>query len=150
MFRGTFEHTIDDKGRVSVPAKYRDALLATNDDRVVITNFVLASVRCVDVYPYPAWLELENRLRQRPQFDAKVMQFQNYYVAGAHECQCDKQGRILLPPSLREYAQLDREVTFTAASEKFRIWNREAWAKVFADAEQGLMSNPETLSELGI
>ena len=150
MFRGMFEYTIDDKGRVSVPSKYRDALLATNDDRVVITNFVLASVRCLDVYPYPAWIDLEERLRKRPQFDAKMMRFQNYYISGAHECQFDKQGRILLPPSLRDYAGLSREVTFTAAGEKFRIWDRAAWAKVFAESEQALLSDPDTLSDLGI
>lgn len=150
MFRGTFEHAIDEKGRVSVPAKYRDALLATNDDRVVITNFVIDSLRCLDVYPYAAWVELEERLRKRPQFDAKMMRFQNYYVSGAHDCQFDKQGRILLPPSLREYASLNRDVTFTAAGEKFRIWDRSVWAKVFADAEQTLMDDPNVLSDLGI
>jgi MraZ protein len=150
MFRGTFEHTIDDKGRVSVPAKFRDCLLASSDERVVLTNFFVGSLRCLDVYPYPAWVQFEERLRGRPQFDANMMRFQNYYFAGAHECQLDKQGRILLPPILRDYAGLKREVTFTAAGEKFRIWDREAWSKVFVDAEQALMQNPEMLTDLGI
>ena len=98
MFRGKFEHTIDDKGRVSVPARFREYLQATNDDRVVITNFVISEERCLDVYPHAAWLVLEERIRSKPQFDQRLLQFQNYYVANAHECVLDKQGRILLPP----------------------------------------------------
>jgi MraZ protein len=150
MFRGTFEHTVDDKGRVSVPARFRDALIASGDERVVITNFAINSLRCLDVYPYAAWLQLEERLRARPQFDSRVMRFQNYYSAAAQECHLDKQGRILLPPSLREYAGLRRDVTFTAGGEKFRIWDHEVWGKVFAEAERELMENPESLSDLGI
>ena len=150
MFRGMFEHTIDEKGRVSVPARFRDILQATDDDRLVITNFLMASVRCLDVYPHAAWLELEERLRAKPQFDQRVIRFQNYYFAAAHECTLDKQGRILLPPTLREYAALKKDVVFTSALGKFRIWDREQWKRVFGEAEQGIMERPEDLSELGI
>ncbi len=150
MFRGTFEHVIDEKGRISVPARFRDCLVASNDERVVLTNFFVGSVRCLDAYPFAAWVQMEERLRGKPQFDANVMRFQNYYFAAAHECQLDKQGRILLPPKLRDYANLKRDVTFTAAGEKFRIWDRDTWSKVFCDAEEALMSAPDTLSELGI
>ena len=150
MFRGKFEHTIDDKGRVSVPARFREFLQATNDDRVVITNFFMGSARCLDVYPYAAWVELEQRLQSKPQFDQRVMHFQNYYFANAHDCLLDKQGRILLPPSLREYARLKRDVVFTSATKKFRIWDREEWQKVFGESEQAIMERPEDLTELGI
>ena len=150
MFRGKFEHTIDDKGRVSVPVRFREYLQAMNDDRVVITNFMIASVRCLDVYPHAAWVQLEERLRARPQFEQRILRFQNYYFANAHDCVLDKQGRILLPPSLREYASLDKEVVFTSALEKFRIWSREKWNQVFGEAEQGIMEHPEDLAELGI
>lgn len=150
MFRGTFEHTVDDKGRVSVPARFREILQATDDDRVVITNFVIASVRCLDVYPYAAWVQLEERLRDKPQFDQRLLRFQNYYFAAAHDCLLDKQGRILLPPSLREYAALKRDVVFTSALEKFRIWDRDQWKQVFGEAEQAIMERPQELTELGI
>jgi len=150
MFRGTFEHTIDDKGRVSVPARFRDVLLASSDDRVVITNFIMGALRCLDVYPIAAWQALEERLRAKPQFDQRVMRFQNYYFAAAHDCVIDKQGRILLPPSLRTYAALNRDVVFTSALEKFRIWDREQWKQVFGDAERALMERPEDLADLGI
>jgi MraZ protein len=150
MFRGTFEHTIDDKGRVAIPVRFRETLQATNDDRLVITNFVVNSVRCLDVYPYAAWLQLEDRLKAKPQFNQRVMQFQNYYFAAAHECILDKQGRVLLPPTLREYAGLKRDVVFTSALEKFRLWDREQWKRVFGDAEQGIIDRPEDLNDLGI
>jgi len=150
MFRGTFEHTIDEKSRVSVPARFREILQAANDDRVVITNFLIGSARCLDVYPHAAWAQLEDRLRAKPQFDQRVLRFQNYYVAAAHECLIDRQGRILVPPALREYAGLQRDVVFTSALDKFRIWDAEVWKQVFGEAERGFIDNPQDLTDLGI
>ncbi len=150
MFRGTFEHTIDDKGRVSVPVHFREHLLANNDGRLVITNFMMQSARCLDVYPFAAWVELEQRMLAKPRFDQRVLQFQNYYLASAQDCTLDKQGRILLPGNLRQYAGLNRDVVFTAALEKFRIGDREAWKQVFGQAERFLMERPEDLGELGV
>ena len=150
MFRGTFEHTIDEKGRVSVPARFREILQAKDDDRLVITNFIFASVRCLDVYPNAAWVELEQRLLAKPRFDPNILRFQNYYFASAQDCELDKQGRILLPPSLRDYAGLGKDVVFTSAIEKFRIFDRDQWKQVFADAERGLIESPDGLRELGI
>jgi MraZ protein len=150
MFRGKFEHTVDDKGRISVPARFREVLQATGDDRVVITNFVISATRCLDVYPHAAWLRLEEQLREKPQFDQRIMRFQNFYVANAHECVLDKQGRILLPPTLREYAGLRKDAVFTSALDKFRIWDKEQWDRVFGEAEQGFIERPEELNELGI
>jgi len=150
MFRGTFEHAIDDKSRVSVPARFREILQATGDDRVVITNFLFQATRCLDVYPIAAWSQLEERLRAQPQFNPRVVNFLNYYVSSAQDCVLDKQGRILLPGSLRDYAGLKRDVVFTSALDKFRIWDREAWTRVFGEAERQLMDHPEDLTELGI
>ena len=150
MFRGSFEHTVDDKGRISVPARFREVLQATNDDRVVITNFIISSTRCLDVYPHAAWVRLEEQLREKPQFNQRVMRFQNFYFANAHDCTLDKQGRILLPPTLREYAGLKKDAVFTSALDKFRIWDKEQWSHVFGEAEQGIIERPEDLNELGI
>lgn len=150
MFRGTFEHTIDDKGRVSVPSRFREVLQASNDERVVITNYFVGTLRCLEVYGVAAWQQLEERLQEKPQFDPRLVRFQNYYVAAAQDCVIDKQGRILLPPSLREYAGLDRDVVFTSGGAKFRIWDLVQWKKVFGDAERELMERPEDLEWLGI
>jgi MraZ protein len=150
MFRGTYDHSIDEKGRVSVPARFREILQSLDDNRVVITNFRIGTEPCLDVYPYKACRELEERLRTKPQFDLKFLRFQNYYFAPAQDCELDRQGRILLPPILRDYAQLKREVRFTSALDKFRMWNPELWTVVFADVERRLVEHPEDLSDLGI
>jgi len=150
LFRGTFEHTIDEKGRVSVPAKFRDMLQARDDDRLVITNFVIGTSRCLDVYPHAAWVQLEERLHARPQFNQRILHFQNYYFSAAQDCVLDKQGRILLPPTLRDYAGLKKDVVFTSAGAKFRIWDLATWKKVFREAEKVIMERPEDLNELGI
>lgn len=150
MFRGSFEHCVDEKGRVSIPIRFREVLQSLDDNRVVITNFRIGGEPCLDVYPYKAWRDLENRLRAKPQFDTKVQRFQNYYFAPAQDCELDRQGRILLPPDLREFAQLKKDVRFTSALDRFRIWSPELWAKVFAEAERRLVEHPEDLNELEI
>ena len=150
MFRGTFEHTVDDKGRLSVPAKFRDLLIASNDDRVVVTNFQSDSIPCLHVYPYPAWVRLEGQVVQRPQLDPRTQHFQNYYIAAAQDCQLDKQGRILLPQGLRAYAKLEQSVTITGIGEKFSVWDRDAWKGVFGQSEKTVFADPSFLRELGI
>jgi MraZ protein len=148
IFRGTFEHTIDDKGRVSVPLRFREVLQGSNDDRVVITNFTRGSARCLDVYPHAAWAQLEESASALPQFDPGVGRFLTYYISRAQDCVLDKQGRILLPPNLREYTGLKKDVVFTSALAKFCIWDRDQWRQVFDEAEQGIVEHPESLAEL--
>jgi MraZ protein len=150
MFRGSFEHTLDTKGRLSIPSKFRDVLLGKGDDRVIMTNFVLEGTRCLDVYPLEEWQRLEEEIRKKPKFDRRMVSFQNYYLGGASECVVDKQGRILIPPLLRQYANLKRDVVWVSALDKFRVWDQEAWKKVFAEAEEKLMQDPDFLSDLGL
>lgn len=150
MFRGTFEHTIDEKGRIAVPMRYREVLQGLGDDRLIITNFFFGSAKCLDVFPHDQWVKLEESLAAKPQFNQRILWFQQYYVSAAQECVVDKQGRVLMPPGLRSYAGLEKDVVFTPAFSKFRMWSRETWRQVHGEAERGLMENPEQLSELGI
>ena len=151
MFRGRYEHTVDTKGRLSIPAKYREFLQGKGDGgRLIITNFVVSSKRCLDVYPLDEWLTLENAVRQKPKFDARMVRFQNYYLGGATECVVDDPGRILIPPTLRRYAELKRDVMLVSAGEKFRIWDKDAWDEVFTEAEEQLMEDPDYFSDLGL
>ena len=150
MFRGCFEHTVDIKGRLSIPAKFREVLLGKGDDRIVITNFVVEQARCLDVYPFDEWVRFEDEVRKKPRFDRRIIAFQNYYLGGASECAVDKQGRILIPPLLREYAGLKRDVVLVSVLDKFRVWDKEAWKKVFAEAEEKLMQDPDFLGDLGL
>ena len=150
MFRGSFEHTLDTKGRLSIPSKFREMLLGKADDRLIITNFVLEGTRCLDVYPLDEWLRFEEEIRKKPKFERRMIAFQNYYLGGASECVVDKQGRILVPPRLRQYANRKRDVVWVSALDKFRVWDNEAWKKVFAEGEEKLMQDPDFLGDLGL
>jgi MraZ protein len=150
MFRGSYQHTVDSKGRLSIPAKFREVLLGKGDDRIVITNFVVDGARCLDVYPLDEWMRFEEQIQSKPKFERRMVLFQNYYLGGACECLVDKQGRILIPPLLRQYANLKRDVVLVSALEKFRVWDQEAWKKMFAEAEEKLMQDPDFLNDLNL
>ncbi|SRR5581483_6691632 len=148
MFRGNFEHAVDDKGRVAIPARFREALSGLQEERLVVTKFAHRGQHCLDCYPHSAWRQLEAKILAKNRFNPKVVAFANYYVSGAHECSLDAQGRILVPPLLREYAGLGREAMFTGDIDKFRIWNKELWQRVFTEDERAVLENPELLGEL--
>lgn len=150
MFRGSYQHTVDSKGRLSIPAKFREVLLGKGDDRIVITNFVVDGARCLDVYPLDEWMRFEEEIQKKPKFERRMVLFQNYYLGGACECVVDKQGRILIPPLLRQYANLKRDVVLVSALEKFRVWDQGAWKKMFAEAEEKLMQDPDFLNDLNL
>jgi MraZ protein len=150
MFRGTFEHTIDDKGRVSIPSRFREYLQASDDSRVVLTNFTFETKPCLDVYPYAAWAELEKQLLTKSQFNTKILKFKTFYVSNAADCEIDRQGRILVPNGLREFAGLKRDVVITAYINIFRIWDKENWQQVFGAVGREFTEQPELLEDLGI
>jgi MraZ protein len=149
MFRGSYEHTLDAKGRLSLPSKFRDELAAKGDTRLMITNFTTMGARCLDVYPMDEWHRLEQKILSRSRFDPEVQSFETYYLGRAHECAVDNQWRIVIPPILRKHADLKRDVVLVSAVEKFRVWDQEAWNKVFSDAEEKFTQNPESFGNLG-
>ena len=140
MFRGTFEQTIDGKGRVNVPARFRDVLRELGDDRIFVTNFRIGESRC-----------LEARIAARTDLSPAAMSyFDDYYLPGAHECQIDGQGRLLVPPVLRTYAALTKDIIFAGARGKFRVWDQAKWQPVHQAGELIAVSDPQVLSELGL
>lgn len=147
-FRGSFEHTVDEKGRVSIPAKFREIVLGLQDDRLVLTKFIIDSYRCLDVYPQVEWERFEDELDKKPRFDEDFLKLENFYLSSAQDCIVDKQGRILLPPMLREYAGLKKDVMFTGARQKFRIWDKDIWQKYNEDSEKHLAQNPRLFNSL--
>ncbi len=146
MFRGRFEYSIDAKGRLSVPVKFREVLSSTYDPRLIVTNFD----ECLWAYPVAEWLELERKVGALPQFLDEVKALQRVFVSAATECPLDKQGRILVPPSLRDYAGLDRDVVMVGMTKRIEIWSKERWSAVFEDAQRKLESLGQRLAELGI
>jgi len=146
VFRGRFEHIVDSKGRVSIPAKFRELLAEKYDDRLILTNFD----RCLVAYPYEEWRVLEERVSSLSMVKKEVKAFQRFFISGATECPIDKLGRILVPPTLRDYAQLGRNVIFAGMLRKFEIWSKERWLEEIKRSEGDFEGMGEALSELGI
>jgi MraZ protein len=149
VFNGRFDHSIDDKGRVSIPARFREVLLRENHDRLYITNFPFAGERCLALYPPSQWDALNANLRTKPRFDPHVQVFETLIIGGAHEVPVDRQGRILIPPKLREYAALDREVTFSARQDHFQLWDKQTLEKVLKATEEKIM-DADFFEKLGL
>jgi MraZ protein len=148
-FSGTFEHAIDDKNRVAIPSKYRDALLGLHQERLMVTRFRDGEQRCLDVYPLSAWEELEAKILAKRRFDRRMQQFKAVYVSGAHEVGLDGQGRVLLPQHLRDYAGITRDVVFTGQIDMFKIWDRDTWQRTF-DEHEKIFDQPDVLDELDL
>ena len=150
VLSGRFDHALDDKGRVSIPARFRDVLQAQGHDRLYITNHVLEGERCLILYPPREWEALAARIKEKARFDRNVQLFETFYIGGAHEVEADKQGRILIPPKLRSFAKLDREVTFSAQIDQLQLWDRAALDRILAAAENKFVNDPEFFGKLNL
>ncbi|MEI7894252.1 MAG: division/cell wall cluster transcriptional repressor MraZ [Myxococcales bacterium] len=147
MFRGRYEHTIDAKGRTSVPARYRDQLQTIGERRLVVTS---ALDPCLVAYTALEWGAFEERLGKLPQFDRAVQKLKRIYVSGAVECEIDDSGRILIPPTLREHAGLHKEVLWAGAGKYAELWDKETWRKHFETTEDERHAIAARLAELGL
>lgn len=147
MFRGRYEHSIDAKGRTSLPARYRDHLASLGERRIVLTS---ALDPCLVAYTMPEWTAFEERLAKLPQFDRAVQKLKRIYVSGAVECDVDDSGRILVPPTLREHAALSKEVLWAGAGKYAELWDKAAWKAHFETTEDERQSISERLAELGL
>jgi len=125
MFRGQFTHSIDAKGRVSLPARFRDALVSDGDARFILTPALFEP--CLHLYPMRGWEELEAKLSELPSFDPNIVRFRRLYVSAAIECELDKAGRVLVPPNLREKAVLARDVLWAGMGRTVELWAKEKW-----------------------
>ena len=151
MFRGRYEHSVDAKGRMALPSAFKKALGGTGEEQLVVTTHI--STPCLVVYPPSEWTAFEARLAKLPQFDPSVMALRRLYVGGAMECAIDKQGRVLVPAVLREYAglELERAAYWVGAMKTMEIWSPSNWHRVVEDSRRAV--GPDVLaklSELGI
>lgn len=124
MFRGSFEHSVDTKGRVSVPSKFRDILADRYDGRLVLT---MDLDRCLTAYPLEEWERLEEKIKGLPTMQKEVKDFMRFFFSSATECELDKQGRILIPPGLREGAGINKSVMLVGIINKIEIWDSGVW-----------------------
>lgn len=147
MFSGRFDHAIDEKGRVSIPARFRETLQRQGFESLFITNFFSNREQCLVLYPPNEWERLVGRLRQKSNLDSTMQLFQTFFIGGAHEVQADRQGRILIPPRLREFAALERGVTFSAMLDHFQLWDKGRLAKILKKAEDSI-KDPKFMERL--
>ncbi len=126
MFRGQFEHSIDAKGRTSLPARFREILAARGSDRLVITADIEP---CILAFPLDHWQAFEEKLGTLPRLDQRVKLVKRVYIGNAHEVSVDSAGRILIPAPLREHAGLAKEAVFAGQIEHVEIWSCEGWRK---------------------
>lgn len=146
MFRGRFEHSLDSKGRVSVPSKFREVLSTNFDERLIITNFD----DCLWAYPFGEWQKIEERVASLPQFKPEVKALQRVFISAATECALDKQGRIGLPQTLRDYAGIDKDLVFVGMTKRIELWSVDRWNKVFKESQESLDGLSEKLADLGL
>lgn len=122
MFRGQFTHSLDAKGRISLPARFRDQLLSDGDPRFVLTPALFD--RCLHLHPMRAWEEFEQKVSDLPRLDPYVVRFRRMYVSAAVECDCDRAGRVLVPQHLRDHAKLDREAVWAGMGPMLELWSK--------------------------
>lgn len=150
-FRGHYEHTMDSKGRISFPARYRQVLEARDpagdrSDRVILTHALDGNL---DIYPLQKWREFEEKLMELPAFKKEVKSVKRMYIGTAQERSLDSNGRLLVPKSMRDFAGLDREVVWVGQIDKVELWSREQWEAATAQAEADPESVQEALTDLG-
>ena len=120
MFMGEYNHTIDAKGRLIIPSKFRESL----GDEFVVTKGMDG---CLFVYDNEEWKKFEEKLLSLPMMDKQVRQFTRYFLAGAASVEVDKQGRILIPSVLREFADITKDAVLVGVGSRIEIWSRQAW-----------------------
>jgi MraZ protein len=149
-FRGNCIHSLDDKGRVSLPSEFRRVLGEGERRGVVLTNYISEGSRCIEGFSLAVWEDFEARLREKSRFSSKLQRLENFYLSRASECAIDNNGRILVPTYLRGYAGLDKEVVFTASIHGFRMWDKRVWDAIFAASEQALLENPDLFADIDL
>jgi MraZ protein len=141
MFSGVFQHAIDAKGRTSLPAKFRELLAAQNADKLFVTTDLIDD--CLVAFAPASWQRMAEKIASLSMFDERTRLLTRSFIAPAQECPVDKLGRILIPPTLREYAGLSEEITWAGTVERIEIWAPAKWADV-----QKAARAPETKKDL--
>jgi MraZ protein len=146
MFSGRYNHAIDDKGRIKVPQKIKEALASVyNDTSVVITNLD----KCLVAYPLEEWRKLEEKALKLPSMQKDVLEFLRYFFSGAEEVELDKMDRIHIPQSLKISGNLNKEAVIVGIINRFEIWDRDLWDANFQGAKSNFESIAATMAQIG-
>ncbi|HEX5101494.1 MAG TPA: division/cell wall cluster transcriptional repressor MraZ [Polyangiaceae bacterium] len=139
MFRGHFMHSVDAKGRISLPVRFRELIGGSGDARIVLAPDLFDP--CLQLYPLKAWEAFEQRVMEMPSLARNTVSFRRRYVSAAVECELDGAGRVLVPPPLREKARLEKDAVWAGMGQHLELWAKAEW-------ERALEMTPEQEAEL--
>jgi MraZ protein len=125
VFRGEYSLSLDAKGRLAVPSRYRERLVEACGGKLIVTISLLE--RCLVVYPYPRWQRIEDELKDLPALDSQAQAITHLLIGHAVDCDMDSHGRVLLSQALRNFAGLDRRIMMVGQVDKFEIWDDAGW-----------------------
>lgn len=152
MFRGVNALSLDTKGRMAMPTRYRERLRERSEGKLVMT--IDTDERCLLIYPLPEWEDIERKLDALPSFNPQARRVQRLLMGHASDTDMDGNGRILVPPPLRQYAQLDKHVVLIGQGRKFELWDEELWNRRrddwLAEETMGDESLPDALQSLAL
>ncbi len=134
MFRGSSFHTIDVKGRIIIPARFREVINADGAESIMVSGMD----SCLFGYTFGEWNKIEDRILSLAEKSENMRRFRRVFIGGAFEVAIDKQDRVLIPPSLRMYAKVDKEIVLVGVLDHFEIWSRESWENENLNMEQDL------------
>ena len=143
MFIGEYEHSVDAKGRLIMPAKLREEI----GDKFVITKGVDG---CLFAYSQTEWTAFEEKLKSLPISNKNARDFTRFFLSGAIECEIDKQGRFLITSNLREFAGLEKDVVIIGVNTRIEIWSKDKWQKYSSDENVNVDEIAENMTMLGI
>ncbi|HOW53105.1 MAG TPA: division/cell wall cluster transcriptional repressor MraZ [Syntrophorhabdaceae bacterium] len=146
MFAGRYEYTIDDKSRVSIPARFRESLSQNHDLRLILTNLD----GCIVAYPYQEWLNIQEKISSAGSIRKEARAFLRYFYSGASECPIDKLGRILIPQALKTDAHIQKSVVIIGVGKKIEVWAKEKWEELVRQATADPDQIADIVSELGL
>lgn len=144
MFRGANAISLDAKGRLAMPSRYRDELVARCAGQLIVT--IDAVDPCLCVYPLPEWELIEAKLRELPSLREETRRLQRLLIGNAVDVELDGSGRFLVPPRLRAHAGLDKHAMLVGVLNKFQLWNEDAW-NALADADLAAIKQPGALPD---
>ncbi len=149
LFRGRFEIKLDPKGRLSLPAAFR-AILPQEPCQIVVTNSRYKNKSCLHGYTLPEWQNLEKRISKLSQMRSEVQAFNRFYLSGGQVIDVDAQSRVLVPQSLRKFADLGLQVVMVGMGDKFEIWSQDSWTSIYESLTDSFENTMSAIAELDL